>query len=61
MGKAKADMRFWITQKAGTVDAVIKAIESGECTTEHDVETIAKRLNDRVEWANQVEENELEM
>lgn len=54
-------MRFWITQKAGTVDTIIKAIETGECTTEHDVEAIAKQFGDRVEWVNQAEESELEI
>lgn len=43
-------MRFWIAQKQDTVEAVIKAIKAGKCTTEEQVEAIAAKMGDTVKW-----------
>lgn len=45
-------MRFWIVKKNKTVEAIFKAIENGTCTTEEQVEAIAAKYGDTVQWAS---------
>ena len=43
-------MKFWITGKASTADAIIAAIEAGKCTSDWQVERIARQHGDKVMW-----------
>lgn len=45
-------MRFWIVQKNVTVEAILAAIDAGNCTTEEQVEAIAAQMDDTVSWAS---------
>lgn len=43
-------MKSYIVRKASTRDAINRAIQSGKCRNEKDVEAIAARLGDDVFW-----------
>ena len=43
-------MKFWITGKAATADAIIAAVEAGKCTSDWQVERIARQHGDKVAW-----------
>lgn len=45
-------MRFWVVQKQSTTEAILKAIDTGACTTEHQIEAIAAQMGDTVSWAS---------
>ena len=48
-------MRFWIVQQQRTVEAIIKAIKTGKCKTEKQVEAIAAKYGDTVTWNDKKE------
>ena len=43
-------MKFWIVSKATTADAIIAAVEAGKCTSDWQIERIARQHSDRVMW-----------
>lgn len=43
-------MKTWIVGKATTADAIIAAIEAGKCTSDWQIERIARQHNDKVMW-----------
>ena len=45
-------MKFWITGKASTADALIAAIEAGKCTSDWQVERIARQHGDKIMWCS---------
>ena len=45
-------MKFWITGKATTADAIIAAIEAGKCTSDWQVERIARQHGDKIMWCS---------
>lgn len=45
-------MKFWITGKASTADAIIAAVEAGKCTSDWQVERIARQHGDKVMWCS---------
>ena len=45
-------MRFWVVQKQRTAEAILAAIDAGNCTTENQVAAIAAQMGDAVSWAS---------
>ena len=45
-------MKFWIVNKATTADAIIAAIEAGKCTSDWQVERIARQHGDKIMWCS---------
>ena len=45
-------MRFWVVQKQSTAEAILAAIDAGNCITESQVEAVAAQMGDTVSWAS---------
>ena len=47
-------MKQWIVKKSSTADTIIRRIHEGTCTTDTQVEQIARKCGDEVYWAGTI-------